>query len=82
MNSFSIEINKDLNSREAVSLSQALSSIKSEIYLYIEDRKVNAKSILGLLSLNIKAGDILNFDVIEDNKLSEARTIVEKILTE
>lgn len=82
MNTFTIQINNDVNSREAVSLSQALSPIKSEIYLHIEDRKVNAKSILGLLSLSIKKGDILSFDVIEDNEVDGVRAAVEKILTE
>lgn len=82
MNTFTIQINNDINSREAVGLSQALSPIKSEIYLHIEDRRVNAKSILGLLSLNIRKGDILGFDVIEDGELDGVRTAVEKILTE
>ena len=82
MNTFTIQINNDINSREAVGLSQTLSPIKSEIYLHIEDRKVNAKSILGLLSLNIKKGDILSFDVIEDSEVDGVRAAVEKILTE
>lgn len=80
MNTLTIKSLKDINSREAVALAQSLTPVSSEIYLYVDDRRVNAKSILGLLSLSIKKDDILNFDIIDDNEYEITKRIITQIL--
>lgn len=50
---------KNIHGRQAMLLSQRVGKLNSEVFLEKigEDRNCNAKSLLGLLSLGIKAGD-------------------------
>lgn len=63
----SFTCNKTLTIRDLTSFLRALSEkTKSSIFVEKESRKVNAHSLLGLLSLGIKKGDKLK--IYCDNK--------------
>lgn len=47
----------DLEARPIAMLVQVASQYDSTIYLETEGKKVNAKSIMGMMSLNLKSGD-------------------------
>lgn len=78
MISFTIKTNKTLVGRNAIQLVHSFTPIKSAIYVSKGDRKVNAKSILGLLSAEIEEGDILCFDVINDEDAKEVDMVLQK----
>lgn len=65
---FQIISNKDLLSgKDVIKLVQSFTPIKSSIYIEKNGRKVNAKSILGLLSAGIIKGETLMVWVFGDD---------------
>ena len=52
-----INIENGLEARPVAQLVQVASQYESKIYLECEDKKVNAKSIMGMMSLGIAAGE-------------------------
>jgi len=48
-----------LKAEDCAVIAQAMSRFKSEAYLIRGNTKINAKSIMGLISLNVKQGDSL-----------------------
>lgn len=48
---------KGLHARPATFFIQKANTFKSSIWVEIEDRKANAKSLLGVLSLGVSQGD-------------------------
>ena len=52
-----IKIPTGLEARPAAVLVQVASRYDSSIYIECEDKKVNAKSIMGMMSLGIAAGE-------------------------
>ena len=52
-----INIETGLEARPVAQLVQVASQFDSKIYLEVEDKKVNAKSIMGLMSLGLAAGE-------------------------
>lgn len=60
MISFQLILNKNITGRVAAQLNWALSSLKSSIRIINkEGRMVNAKSLVGLLSGQIREGDLI-----------------------
>lgn len=60
MISFQLILNKNITGRAAAQLNWALSSLKSSIRIINkEGRMVNAKSLVGLLSGQIREGDLI-----------------------
>ena len=59
----SITVNYDFNKRFVSNLVELLNKINSNINIANIDRRVNAKSILGLLSLAIKKNDVKLSDI-------------------
>lgn len=45
-----------------------VSTIKSDVYFEKENRRINAKSIIGLLSLNVGIGDVVGVYVSGNNR--------------
>ena len=82
MITFKINSTKDLINRNAFKLAQALTPIKSEVYINKEDRRVNAKSVLGLLSIGISENDELVFDILEDEEAGAIEKIITKFFEE
>ena len=52
-----INIETGLEARPVAQLVQVASQFESKIYLEVEDKKVNAKSIMGMMSLGLAAGE-------------------------
>ena len=52
-----INIETGLEARPVAQLVQVASQFESKIYLEVEDKKVNAKSIMGRMSLGLAAGE-------------------------
>lgn len=67
MSKVDIKIPCDIIGRNAHRLVYNLQEFKSSVYFMTEGRRINAKSLLGLLSANIKAGDIVQVICYNDN---------------
>jgi len=52
-----IQLSGDLEARPIAMLVQVASRYDSTVYLETQGKKVNAKSIMGMMSLTLKAGD-------------------------
>ena len=66
-----ITLNKYINTRHASNLVAKLESIQSSVYLnkiHEYSRQVNAKSIIGLLSLGLKRGDEVVVTVLNQDE--------------
>lgn len=55
-----INIKNGLEARPVAQLVQVASQHESKIYLECEDKKVNAKSIMGMMSLGLAAGEVVS----------------------
>ena len=64
-----ITANKDITPRFAKNFVAEVTHIKSNLYFVVGDREINAKSILGIISVNIKNGD--KFEVCVNNSISQ-----------
>lgn len=65
-----IKIPTGLEARPIALLVQVASQYESSIYVEVEEKKVNAKSIMGMMSLAIAAGETVT--VIADGTDEEA----------
>lgn len=52
-----ITIKNGIKAEDSAVIAQAASRYKSDVYLIKGNKKVNAKSLMGLLSLNMKYGE-------------------------
>ena len=77
MVTFTVKSTKDLHGRNAVEFVQSLTPVKSSVYLEKDGRSINLKSILGLLSVNVRKNDNLVITAYTDD---EAKYI-EKLIT-
>lgn len=60
-----------LKPEDCAVIAQAAGKFKSGVFIIKASKKVNAKSIMGLLSLNMKKGDSIYLSVTgEDEKLA------------
>lgn len=62
--SITISIPTGLEARPVALLVQVASQYESRIYVEIEEKKVNAKSIMGMMSLGIAEGE--NLTIVAD----------------
>ena len=67
MSKVDIKIPCDIIGRNAHRLVYKLQEFKSSVYFMTEGRRINAKSLLGLLSANIKVGAIIQVICYNDN---------------
>lgn len=68
MYSLIINSERDINSRQASNFVYNISALHSDIWITKNDRHINAKSILGVLSINIQKGDLIELSFSEENK--------------
>jgi len=76
-----VKIASGFESRPVAMFVQVASQFKSNIYVSLQEKKVNAKSIMGMMSLGILDGESLIISADgedEENAISE----LEKYLTE
>ena len=55
--SIQIKLEKGLEARPVAMLVQVASQFESTVYINADDRKVNAKSIMGMMSLGLASGE-------------------------
>ena len=55
--SMKIQLKNGLEARPVAVLVQVASQFESTVYINSEDRKVNAKSIMGMMSLGLASGE-------------------------
>ena len=68
----------DITGRRAANFVHAVTSKPYNIWIVTKDKQVNAKSILGLLSADIRKGDVVTI-VIDYNKPLEFDDIIKAI---
>lgn len=75
-----IELASGLEARPIAMLVQLASSYESKIYVQSEDRRVNAKSIMGMMTLDLPVGEqvVVTADGVDEEK---AITDIEKYLS-
>lgn len=64
-NNFTVK--RNLNGRDVQNTVYKLQNINSGIYIANIDRQVNAKSIIGVLSLHLQVGDIIRITLLNNN---------------
>lgn len=75
-----IKLETGLEARPVAMLVQVASQFESTVYINVDDRKVNAKSIMGMMSLGLASGEQIN--VTADGKDEEAAVDeIEKFLS-
>lgn len=74
-----IGISSGLEARPIALLVQVASQYSSDIYLESEEKKVNAKSIMGMMSLGLDAGEMVTVSV-EGSDEEEAMQGIEEYL--
>ena len=65
-----IKIPNGLEARPAALLVQAASQYDSSIYIECEEKKINAKSIMGMMSLGLAAGEevVVSADGVDEEE--------------
>lgn len=51
-----IVVKNSLDARKAAELVQTASKFVADVYISIDDKKINAKSIMGTIALNMQSG--------------------------
>ena len=75
-----IKLEKGLEARPVAVLVQKASMFDSKVYLRAQDKRVNAKSIMGMMSLGLMAGEELVIETDGDDEV-QALECMEKYLT-
>lgn len=75
-----VQISMGLETRPVAVLVQVASQYESKIYLETENKRINAKSIMGMMTLNLAEGEELTVSV-EGTDEKEAADNIEKYLT-
>lgn len=75
-----INLDKGLGARPVAMLVQIASQYDSMVYVEAEGRKINAKSIMGMMSLGLHNGDELNI-ITDGTDETNAIAHVEKYLS-
>ena len=72
---------EEFEARPIANLVQVANKYASQIYLEVDEKRVNAKSIMGMMSLALMNGDTIVLDA-EGEDEEEAIAGLEKFLTE
>ena len=78
--SIQIKLEEGLEARPVAMLVQVASQFVSTVYINSEDRKVNAKSIMGMMSLGLASGEEVTV-VADGNDEDTAVVEIEKFLS-
>lgn len=73
------KLNKDVVARTATMLSWDLSRLHSSIHLQSNDRIINGKSLIGVLSAQFKMNDIITVIFDEEKDLNRIKEILNEI---
>ena len=75
-----IQNNMEMEDRPIAHLVQEASQYDSQVYLVMDDKKINAKSIMGMMTLRLQKGESVEV-VAEGSDEAEAVAGVEEFLT-
>ena len=78
--SIQIKLETGLEARPVAMLVQVASQFESTVYINADDRKVNAKSIMGMMSLGLASGEQVTV-VAEGSDEAAAVEEIEKFLS-
>lgn len=70
-----INIPTDMEARPVALLVQVASQFESNIYVEVEDKKVNAKSIMGMMTLGLDAGEEITLSANGDDENAAMESI-------
>ena len=70
----------DMETRPIAHLVQEASQYKSQVYIEMDDKKINAKSIMGMMTLGLSAGESVVVSA-EGEDEAEAIENIEKYLS-
>ena len=76
----SITVGYDFDMRFVKNFVHILNKIDSTVNISNIDRRANAKSVLGLLSLKIKKKDIIRVDIHSNESVEKAQEDLHKVL--
>ena len=76
-----IQLQNGLEARPVAVLVQVASQYNSSIYVECDDRKVNAKSIMGMMTLGLTAGEEVVVSANGDDELTAMDDIVKYLST-
>lgn len=72
-----INLSTGLEARPVAQLVQVASQFNSEIYVEIGKKRVNAKSIMGMMSLGLDAGESVTVSVEGEDEVEAMKSIEE-----
>lgn len=75
----SYKLDKNIVARVASMLAWDLSQLHSSVYIQLEDRMINGKSLIGILSAQYKAGDIITIVFDEEEDLEKIKEIFNEL---
>ncbi len=70
-----INLESGLEARPVAQLVQVASQFESKIFLEVEDKHVNAKSIMGMMSLGLAAGESVKIIAEGDDEAAAIESI-------
>jgi catabolite repression HPr-like protein len=76
-----IQLQNGLEARPVAVLVQVASQYASSIYVEVEDKKVNAKSIMGMMTLGLTAGEEVVVSANGDDEDNAMEDIVKYLST-
>ena len=78
--SMKVQLDNGLEARPVAVFAQVASQYESTIYVEVDDKKVNAKSIMGMMSLGLDNGETLTV-VADGSDESAAVAHIERFLS-
>lgn len=73
------KLNKDVVARTATMLNWDLNQLHSSIHIQSDDRVINGKSLLGILTAQYKMGDIITVVFDDENDLDKIKEIFNEL---
>ena len=76
-----VRLNRGIETRPVAMLVQVASQFESDIYVEVENKKMNAKSIMGMMTLGLDSGDEVTISA-DGSDEQEAMKKIEAYLTQ
>ncbi|MFI3176255.1 MAG: HPr family phosphocarrier protein [Eubacteriales bacterium] len=70
-----VQLANGLDARSVAMLVQVATQYSSHIYIQVDEKKVNAKSIMGMMTLALNPGDSLEIEATGDDELTAVEAI-------
>ena len=70
-----IQINMDMEARPVAHLVQEASQYASQVYIVMGSKKINAKSIMGMMTLGLDAGEEITLSANGDDENAAMESI-------